>query len=362
MELQTNINNGSPHFVSSNASNPQNGDMLVDEKDFLSFITIKQALAYQSIRHTRIRIRHINKWFVDNELTKENVEKFLLAQKERGLSNASLNTYLFVFRQLKAYCQDKGLDSSFLDGFSSFKKKRADIVIFTFEEIDKLINAKIPPRKYQGKDCSFLDFKYSTLTMFLAFTGARFSEAANLKIKNLDISAGKATFIDTKTNENRTVYFNEPLVGRLKKIIEGRGLDDYVFVNIAKHRLNPQDYSSDLKRRARIAGITKRVFPHNFRHSYITHLLEAGVPITEVASLVGHKDIQTTYSTYMHLADQTLRKAAMRHPMVRKNIEPNEIIRIVKETIENLHLETDIRFDYSLFQEQNKLNLKLSLK
>lgn len=366
MNLQTNINAGFSHpnspLSSANISIFRKAKMLIDEGDFLSFITIKRALAPQSIRHSRIRIRHINKWFVDKELTKENVEEFLLEQKNRGLSNASLNTYLFVFRQLKAYCQDNGLDSSFLDGFTSFKKKRADIVIFTFEEIDKLINVSIPPRKYQGKDCSSLDFMYSTLTMFLAFTGARFSEAANLKIKNLDISSGKATFIDTKTNQNRTVYIEEPLVGRLKTLIEGRGLDDYVFINIADHRLNPQDYSSDLKRRAKIAGITKRVFPHNFRHSYITHLLEAGVPITEVASLVGHKDIQTTYSTYMHLADQTLRKAAMRHPMVRKNINPSEIIRIVKETIENLHLETDVRFDYSLFQKQDKLNLKLSLK
>ena len=39
-------------------------------------------------------------------------------------------------------------------------------------------------------------------------------------------------------------------------------------------------------------------------------MLEAGVPITEVAMLVGHKDIRTTYSTYMHLADKTLEKAA----------------------------------------------------
>jgi len=360
--MSTNIKAGFSQYPLSSTSRLSDREMAIDEQDFLDFITIKRGLAPQSIRHARIRIRHISKWFADKELTKANVERFLIEQKNRGLSNASLNTYLFVFRQLKAYRQDRGQDSSFLDGFTSFKKKKADIVVFTFEEIDKLINASIPPRKYHGKDCSFLDFRYSTLTMFLAFTGARFSEAANLKIKNLDASAGKATFIETKTNENRTVYFTEPLIGRLKKLTEGRMLDDYVFVNIEDHKLNPQDYSSDLKRRAKITGITKRVFPHNFRHSYITHLLEAGVPITEVASLVGHKDIQTTYSTYMHLADQTLQKAAMRHPMVRKNISTGEILRIVKEAIESLHLETDVRFDYSLLQRQNKLNLKLSVK
>jgi len=122
------------------------------------------------------------------------------------------------------------------------------------------------------------------------------------------------------------------------------------------------DFSADLKKRAIAAGVTKRTFPHNFRHSYITHLLEAGVPITEVATLVGHKDIQTTYSTYMHLADKTLERAAMRHPAVRKNVDPKEVIRELKEVIENYHLEQDQRFNYEISQGDAVLNFKLLIK
>ena len=91
-------------------------------------------------------------------------------------------------------------------------------------------------------------------------------------------------------------------------------------------------------------------------------MLEAGVPITEVAPLVGHRDIQTTYSTYMHLADKTLQKAAMRHPMVRKNVDPSEILKSIKETIESLHLESDSRFIYQLIEDGISISLKIKTK
>ena len=336
--------------------------MQIDEKDFISFITIKKSLSRQSIRHCEIRIRVFNKWFSDKELTKETVEQFFLDLKSKGLKNNTLNTYRFVFLQLVDYCRDRGLPSNFLDGFVSFKKTKPDIIIFTLEEIEKMINTSLEYGRFHGKDCSFLDFRYRTMTMFLAYTGCRFAEASTLKIKRLDISAGRATFIDTKTNENRSVFFTEPLKSNLLQLINGKSLDDYVFRNAMEKQVNAPDFSEDLKRRAKEAGIIKRVFPHNFRHSYITHLLEAGVPITEVASLVGHKDIQTTYSTYMHLADKTLQRAAMRHPAVRQNVNPNEILESINENIESLHLEFDFRFKYSLKKTNKRLIFVISIK
>lgn len=309
-----------------------------------------------------IRFRVICQWFEEKKLDKINVEKFFSHQIEKGLKNNSLNTYYFVFFQLREYCKDRGLPYEFLDGFKSFKKTKPDIVIFTHEEIERILNTHLDYGKFRGKDSSFLDFRYRTLTMFLAYTGCRYSEAGELKVKHIDLSAGRATFVQTKTNYNRTVFFTDPLKGNLRKLIEGRNLDDFVFLNAAEKKVNVSDYIEDLKKRAKKAGVTKRTFPHNFRHSYITHMLEVGVPITEVASLVGHKDIQTTYSTYMHLADKTLQNAAMRHPAVRKNVAPEEILRTVKETLENFHFEQDNRFDYSVTIKGDKLKFNLSMK
>lgn len=335
--------------------------MQIDEADFHRFLTIKEGLDASSVRHCMSRVGILNMWFSGegNELTKDGVEKFFAERKAKGLKNNSLNTYRFMFRHLVTYCKDRGLLSDFFDGFKSFKKTKPDIVIFTHEEIEKILNTSLTYGKQYGKDCSFLDFRYRTLTMFLAYTGCRYAEAANLNILHLDLSSGRATFVNTKTDENRSVYITEPLISNLRELTDGFKPTERVFRNTHERQIQVTDYSQDLKRRAKAAGVIKRTFPHNFRHSYITHMLEAGVPITEVASLVGHKDIQTTYDTYMHLADKTLQRAAMRHPMVRKNISPTEIIKSVKETIENLHLDADRRFQYSITQEGNRLSFTL---
>src|SRR5258706_11306109 len=126
--------------------------MQINEQDFLSFITIKQNLAEQSIRHCMIRLRVINRWFTDKELTKENVELFFLEYKEKGRKNSSLNTYYFLFRQLRDYSKDRGHPTAFLDGFKSFKKNKPDIIIFTLEEIEKIIETSLSYGIFRGKD------------------------------------------------------------------------------------------------------------------------------------------------------------------------------------------------------------------
>lgn len=330
--------------------------MQIDVEDFTSFISVKERLSPASIRHCVSRLGVFNKWMEQSglPLDKSSIENFFGDLQSRGLKNNSLNTYHMMFIHLVNYYKDRGLSAIFFDGFKSFKKTKPDILIFTLEEIEKILNTKLTYGKFHGKNVDYLDFRYRTMTMFLAYTGCRYSEAADLTVKHLDLSAGKAIFINTKTNENRTVYFTEPLKTNLTELVKGRAPNDKVFRNSMEKQIQVTDYSQDLKLRARSAGITKRVFPHNFRHSYITHMLEAGVPITEVAMLVGHKDIQTTFSTYMHLADKTLERASMKHPMVRKNIDPKEILKNIREVIDGFHLENDSRFVYKI-QNDGKL-------
>lgn len=331
--------------------------MQINESDFQSFITIKEGLDNSSIRHCMGRIGIFNEWLRLNEadLTQKSIETFFTDLKIKGLKNNSLNTYRFMFRHLVSYCKDRGLASDFFDGFKSFKKTKPDIVIFTQEEIEQTLNTKLTYRKFRGKSSDFLDDVYRTMTMFLAYTGCRYAEASELTVEHVDVSAGKAIFVNTKTNENRTVYFTEPLKSRLKLLLADRKPDERVFRNTSGKQVQVTEYSGDLKRRAKKAGITKRVFPHNFRHTYITHMLEAGVPITEVATLVGHKDIQTTYSTYMHLADSTLKKAAYCHPLLVKNTSVEELIIQTRNILQNLYITKDLRISTTIKQSKKYL-------
>lgn len=329
--------------------------MNINIKDFESFLTIKKNLSPQSVRHCLIRFKVVDRWLNNRPINKETIELFFFERKNSGQGNNSLNTYYFFFKQLQDYCSDRGIFGDFMAGFKSFKKTKAKIDIFTKEEVESIISTHLDYGIYRGKSVQFLDAVHITLTTFLALTGCRFSEAISITFADVDLGNGRVTIRGAKTYEPRTVYITEPLIYQLKKLMENKGEKELIFQNALGKKINPQDYSEDLKKRAIKAGVLKRVFPHNFRHTYITNLLEVGVPITEVATLVGHKDIQTTYDTYMHLADQTLKKAAMRHPLVRENVNPKYLLQNIKEVFQNYHLDEDKRFKFNLKEENGKL-------
>ena len=67
-----------------------------------------------------------------------------------------------------------------------------------------------------------------------------------------------------------------------------------------RHHLEPSGLQRAVKEAARKAGIQKRVTCHTFRHSFATHLLQAGYDIRTVQELLGHKDVRTTM-IYTHV-------------------------------------------------------------
>lgn len=340
----------------------------MDEQDFVQFITVKKGLSKESIRLCATKFKLIAKWLKENskELNKETIEEFFFYLRQIGRNNNTLNTYYFTLRYIQDYLQDRGRPIQLLDGMQAFTKVKPLIIILTPDEVERVVNT---PLSY-GKWAKFsaeevtnkLGFMYQTVTMFLAYTGCRFGEAASLKVKLLDLEAGKATFIETKNKEIRHAHITEPLISRLRKLTEGKEPEDLVFTSMKGSKMHPQDFITDLKKRAKKAGITKRVHPHLFRHSFGTQLIMSGVDITMVASILGHKDIQTTYDNYVHLADETLKKATYRHPLIRKNIDPKEILKNIKEQIESFRLETDARFNYRTEEGSNSLSFTVFIK
>jgi site-specific recombinase XerD len=254
------------------------------------------------------------------------------------------------------------LPAGFTDGIEGLPKTHPEIIILTIDEINRLCSIRSQYKNRNGVDCSELDLKYRTLVNFLSVTGCRFEEAASLQIKRIDLANGRATLINTKNKDNRYIYFNGPIKEDLSNLIKNKKPEDLVFTNSKGNHVLDGDFNNDLRLRAKTAGITKRVHAHLLRHSWATHMYVAGVDIATLATLLGHRDVQTTFDTYVHLADETLKRASMRNPLVRQYVSPSETLQTVKDVIENLRLLQDERFEYKLNVEDNLLQFELKAK
>ena len=137
------------------------------------------------------------------------------------------------------------------------------------------------------------------LLLFLYNTGARASEAANLRIADVDWHAQCAHVIG-KGNKRRTCPLWPTTLDQLRALTTQRGLDQRVFLNRNGQPITRFGIHTMVERHAARACVqapsmsTKQVSPHVIRHSTATHLLRAGVDINTVRAWLGHVSLTTT--------------------------------------------------------------------
>ena len=82
-----------------------------------------------------------------------------------------------------------------------------------------------------------------------------------------------------------------------------------ILISERSKKYNERTIQQIVKNAARKAGIKKKVTPHTLRHSFATHLLEAGADIRHIQQLLGHKRLRTT-QIYMHVANKDIKRLA----------------------------------------------------
>lgn len=190
------------------------------------------------------------------------------------------------------------------------------------EHFEKLPCARVPKRLPTVLSCDELrrlfevarDVKHRALLMTLYGAGLRISEALALKPADIDsrrmlihVRLGKGT----GGGKDRMVKLSAGLLKVLRDYWRARRPRQWLFPQ-AKNPQRPMDGSDAWRmvhRTARRAGITRRVSPHTLRHSYATHLLDAGTDLRTIQLLLGHSNLKTT-SLYMHVSQAKLRAAA----------------------------------------------------
>jgi integrase/recombinase XerD len=136
--------------------------------------------------------------------------------------------------------------------------------------------------------------------------GLRVSELVALRVEDLDAARGLVVVRQGKGAKDRLVPLSPRLLEELRAYWRRRRPRPWLFPGGRRGRpLTPAGVQRVVKRAARRAGLSKPVTPHTLRHSYATHLLEAGCDVLTIQRLLGHRDLKTT-ARYLHLSTQQL--------------------------------------------------------
>jgi len=165
--------------------------------------------------------------------------------------------------------------------------------------------------------------KTRAILMTLYATGLRRSEVAHLRVSDID-SARMTIFVQGKGKKDRVVMLSPILLDTLRQywrlakpkywLFPGRRPDQPISEN---------DVFAVFHNAVRRAGITKHVSPHSLRHSFATHLLEAGVDLRTIQLLLGHRSLKTT-ARYLHVSQYHVRATASPLDSLNLSKKPSE--------------------------------------
>ena len=149
------------------------------------------------------------------------------------------------------------------------------------------------------------NIKHRLMIKMLYGCGLRVSELVNLKKSDLNFEENLIHIRLAKGRKDRFVKIPESVKEQLESYCKLEEKDT-LFLSQRGGKLSTATIQKIIKNFSKKAGIKKNISPHTLRHSFATHLLEAGIDLKIIQKLLGHSDIKTT-QIYLHVSNQLIR-------------------------------------------------------
>ena len=240
---------------------------------------LSKLLSDVRVPFAKMTVFHIRAWFSN--------------EQARGIKATTLEGTRTAFTSFFGWLSREGLiQKNPTNNLPAIKRPKVVRKPYTPTELAKLENAARDPRSSRNL----------AIILFLAATGCRISEMCGLDRDDLDLQRQCVTVLGKGAKE-RLVYFDEVSAMYLRSYLAERDDDlDPLFVGLRGDRLSPSGVQQMLRRIARKAGV-ENVHPHRFRRTRATSLIDHGMPIQEVATVLGHENIDTTM-TYIYIDEK----------------------------------------------------------
>jgi site-specific recombinase XerD len=222
-------------------------------------------------------------------ITNNDIRQYLESMKDKGCANSTLNVAL---NALKFYY--KGiLKRQFFFDIKGAKKTDYLPTVLSKQEIERMLLVTT-------------NQKHNFLISLMYSAGLRVSETVKIHMLDFDLDRRLIMVRCGKGAKDRCTLLSEKLIPTLEKQIAVKKPGDYLFTGAdGKSHLTAESAEKIVKKAAHLAEISKNVSCHTLRHSFATHLLEAGTSIRYIQELLGHAKLETT-QIYTKVANTNL--------------------------------------------------------
>lgn len=222
-------------------------------------------------------INHFKKWELTH-INEEQIRLFLQGLVHQGKSDSYINQ---MINSIKFYYEVVlEMPNRFYSIERPIKKERLPKVISKEEVLAIIQNTN--------------NIKHKCIVSLIYSAGLRRGELLNLKLIDIDSKRMVINVIQGKGNKDRITILSPSVLQELRIYFKVWNPSTFLFEGIKGGKYSPQSVNQLIKTAAKKAKIKKHVTPHMLRHSFATHLLEAGTDLRYIQVLLGHSSTKTT--------------------------------------------------------------------
>ena len=240
------------------------------------------------------------------DLDIDDVQRHLIALRDRGLSTASIARHLAAIKMFLRYRHRNGLLRRDVASLIEMPKKWTRVPDpVHYDQVEALLEAPDSADEYYHRDKAMLELLYAT--------GMRVSELTDLTMENVNLAVGYLRCMG-KGRRERIIPIGRTAIRAVKAYlrqsrpaIESSQSARALFLSRTGRPLDRTNVWRLVRKYAKRAGIKKHLYPHTLRHSFATHMLAGGADLRVVQELLGHSNVTTT-QVYLHVDQSRLKQ------------------------------------------------------
>ena len=225
---------------------------------------------------------------------------FLHRKNKKSSIARKISTLRSFFKYM---VREQVIPSNPAKGVSTPKVEKTLPTTLTVDEAFRLMEAPTTISEKPSEGSKEKGLRDRAILELLYSSGLRVSELVGLNSNQLDLDLGIVRVMG-KGRKERIVPVGTKAIKALEAYLEKRGMlegEEPIFVNSLGGRLTARSVGRLIKRYTRHSGIFRKVSPHSLRHTFATHLLDAGADIREIQEMLGHSSLSTT-QRYTHVS------------------------------------------------------------